>query len=370
MDLRISRKLRLFAFLATGLAGLTCASVAFARQELVPGSRFTSARAAALGDAFLPLGEDGAAALFVNPAAVGKIRGGQVDVNFGLETSSGFVDSAGLTSYNIYSLSANKANLTAHPNTQQGMGLSLLPTFSGKGFAIGVLAENQFVATADAAGNVRYHSLYQLIPAAAFGVRLAGGIVRLGYGLQYVHKAEGEVSVPSGAADLGYNQSLPQGSGLSHTVGFALTLPLAYLPAVNLVARNVFNTSYSSWSMIPIAANSPGAPATDKMSFDASFSLQPKIEQGAYFNIVGQYRDILNTSGMAMFGRLAGGLELSMRDFFFIRTGYGSGYPAAGIGFRMKRGEFNATWYSEELGQGYHQLRDLRYMFQFKMRSF
>src|SRR4051794_13358195 len=43
-----------------------------ARWDLVPGSRYTSARAAAMGDAFLPLGEDGSAGLFYNPATLAK----------------------------------------------------------------------------------------------------------------------------------------------------------------------------------------------------------------------------------------------------------------------------------------------------------
>ena len=124
------------------------------------------------------------------------------------------------------------------PGSFQAASAQLTPTFYGKGFALGLLMSNDIGATSDAAGNVRYRSLYQFIPAAAFGVRLAGGIVRLGYSVQWVNEAAGDVSVPSGT-ELGYNQNLAQGSGFSHMVGAALTLPLTYLPQFDLVARNV-----------------------------------------------------------------------------------------------------------------------------------
>src|SRR4051812_37177669 len=55
----------LFAFLLTE-------QVAQGRWDLVPGSRYTSSRAAALGDATLPLGEDGASGLFYNPSTLAK----------------------------------------------------------------------------------------------------------------------------------------------------------------------------------------------------------------------------------------------------------------------------------------------------------
>ena len=199
--------------------------------------------------------------------------------------------------------------------------------------------ENQFVGTSDEAGNVRYRTLYQFIPAAAIGARLAGGIVRLGYSLQWVNQAVGDISAPSGTDPLGYNQSLPQGGGLSSTAGFALTLPITYLPSINLVGRNLFNTRYTMPSLIPISKNSPGAPATDAMTFDASFSLQPKVESGIYMNWVLAYRDLTNVSGVAILGRLAAGTELSFRDFFFLRGGFGSGYPSAGLGFRVKKAD-------------------------------
>jgi hypothetical protein len=344
---------------------------AFARQDVVPGSRYTSARAAALGDAFMPLGDDGASALFNNPAAVGKIRKFQAEpMNLGLMANGGFTDSMGLDSYKIYSLSGNLPKLSASPGAYQGGGISILPNIAGPGFAVGVLMQNEFGASADAAGNVHYRSLYQFIPAAAFGLRLAGGIVRIGYSLQWVNEAVGDVTAPAGTDPLGYNQGLPQGSGFSHTMGFALTLPIAFLPSINIVGRNLLGTPFNMRSIVPIAASSPGAPATEPMSVDASFSVQPKIDSGIYSNVSLVYRDATNSSSDAPLGRLALGTELSFRDFLFLRGGFGGGYPSAGLGLRMKRGEFSFAWYSTEVGGSLYAQRDIRYMLQFMVRSF
>ena len=45
----------------------------------MPGARYLSARGAALGDAMLPWGDDGASGLFYNPASLGKIRNTKLD---------------------------------------------------------------------------------------------------------------------------------------------------------------------------------------------------------------------------------------------------------------------------------------------------
>ena len=83
-----------------------------------------------------------------------------------------------------------------------------------------------------------------------------------------------------------------------------------------------------------------------------------------------EFKDMTARTGASIFGRLCGGMEVSLRDFLILRGGWGQGYPSAGIGFKMKKGEFGFAWYSEEIGDTYHGQRDVRYMFQFQMRAF
>ncbi len=344
---------------------------AYARQDLVPGSRYTSGRAAALGDAYLPLGEDGASGLFYNPAGIAKIKKFQAEpMNLALYGNAGFANSFEATSaYKSTDLSEYKETLLKS-NSYNGLGAQILPSFSTRGFAFGLLMSSQVGAQHDpTADTIRYKSTYQFIPAIGTGVSLARGIVRLGYSLQWVNKAEGDITVPTAQAD-GYDQNLPQGSGFSHTIGAALTFPTMYLPCFNLVARNVGNTNYGGGSLVPFSKTSPGGPAVEKMSLDGSFSLQPKIGNGVYTNLVAELRDMTNISKLSMLERAAFGAELSFRDAFYIRAGFGSAYPAAGIGFRQKDNEFSLTWYSEEIGGGLRGQRDSRFMFHYRIGAF
>ena len=368
----IMRKQELLKVLAwVGVAWIGTAGVnAKAGQGPIPGSRFLSARAAAMGDAILPLGEDGATALFVNPIATQRAKKFQAEpLNLSLQTDTGFVSGLGIDSYKVYSLSSNLANIQANPNVVQGAGFAIAPSIVYNGIAVGFLAQSRQYASVDSANQVTYRSSYLLVPAAAYSVRLANGVIRFGYGLQWVNKAEGEVTVASASAT-GYNNSIASGGGLSHTAAFAFTLPIAYLPAFNLVARNAFSTNYSMPSILPVANGSTGSPSTEYTTYDASVSLSPKLGGGVNAQLVGVYKDASNRSDVPVMGRIALGAELGVKDFLFLRGGYGSGYPSFGLALRLKTGELGVAWYSEELTNQYRGKQDVRYMMQFQARSF
>lgn len=114
----ISRKLLRGALICLILVQCLGPSEAQAWDDLIPGSRYTSARSAALGGADLPLGDDGAAALFENPADIGKFRNFQVEgANVAFTANGGFTDNLGLDSYKTYSLSSNLPQLEASPGS-------------------------------------------------------------------------------------------------------------------------------------------------------------------------------------------------------------------------------------------------------------
>lgn len=346
------------------------------RDDFVPGSRYTSARAAALGDAFLPLGDDTASSLFYNPAAIGRVLRPQTEgINFQLYGNNNYLGSFGidnLNSYKVFGLSGYSPTLLKYAPAVHSVGAAILPGFSTPGFGIGILMQSQLTAHGNPGDTVSYRSLYQFIPALSVGAKLARGIVRVGYSLQWVNQAVGTVeNVSASDETIAYRQNLLQGAGFSHQLGFSLTLPIRFLPAFNLVARNVFGTSYESSSLIDFSPSSSGIPAHEPMTLDAAFSIQPKLGGGAYLNLVLEDRDVTNQSGMSFLGRLAVGAEFSFRDQFFLRAGWGSGYPSLGLGLTRKSGgELSVAWHSVEVGSGYHSVRDTRYLLQYQLRSF
>jgi len=341
-----------------------------ARMDSVPGSRYTAVRAAGLADAFLPLVDDGGEALFYNPALIGHLKRTHLELfNLQILGNSNFLNDLNLSSYKVVKLESFKSELQENTGKNLGAGISLFPNFFFRGFAAGVFLQSRVIAK-HSGDEIEYRSLYEVIPAVGGAIRLARGIVKLGYSLHWVNQAYGQATVSQDSSSLGYENGIYKGSGMSHNFGFSLTLPYNHLPAFNLVARNIGGVSYTTSSLVPFGENTAGAPPDEESSFDASFSFQSKIGKGGYYNFVLQARDLTNRSNMPWGVRAAFGFEVSFRDNLFFRVGYGSGYPSAGIALRRKKSEFSLSWYSEELGTAIDRNRNINILLQYQLRVF
>ncbi|MDR3608079.1 MAG: hypothetical protein P4M08_11945 [Oligoflexia bacterium] len=367
--------MRFFLYFASILLSAGFGPLAQAREDIVPGSFYTSAQSAAMGDAAAPLASDTASALFQNPAALAKLKGIQAEpLNLSLYGNTGLFSQVGTTPSAVYqatSLSSLVPSLQKNPGNFSGLGGAFLPNFYFKGIAFGLLAQSQLGAVANSNGTVSYRSLYQLIPTAGTGIKLASGIVRIGYSLQWVNQASGSVSgVNPGTTPLGFNQQLQQGSFFSHNIGFALTLPYQYLPQLNIVGRNLFNSGFNTRSLYSFTPSSTGAPTKDPSTIDVGLSFVNKLGGGNSVNFSAVDRDATNASGVTILGRMALGIEFDFFESVFLRAGWGSGYPTAGIGVKLATSEISFAWTSEEIGNGYHDDRDERYLVQFQFRAF
>lgn len=336
---------------------------AHARSEYIPGSRYTSARAAGMGEAFMPFALDGASALFYQPANIAGLQKPAFELfNFQLLANTNVLSAGGITFYRAASLSAFNSNLATIPEKFAAFGYTFLPVYSMRGFAFGLMYQATHMARITN-GVVHSHSLYQLIPTAGFGIPLARGIVKLGYSLQWVHKATGDVSPATG-----YSDGLLKGSAFSHNVGFSLNLPYKLLPSVNVVARNVLGATYGSTAIVPFTGASSGTPPEEPMSIDASFSIQPKTGNGGNLNFSVGLRDSLGSSGASLMKRLNAGLEFMFRNSIALRAGYRSQYLSLGFGVTSQSGEFNAALYSEDIGNENLSVKDTRFLIQYQVR--
>jgi hypothetical protein len=367
------KTLHLLTFLISLWTAFDAVSWADCAGSCVLSSRYTSTRAAGMGDAFLPLADEPSSALFYNPAGIAAIHGFQFEpLNLELSANAASVGTAGIKAYDSYSLSGNSDTLKKNAGTTLSNGAMLLPSFGFPGFAAGVLYQNKFFAQeqTDEAGKINYRSMYQLIPAAGFGIPLANGIVRIGYSVQWVTEATGSQTVSDSSSSIGYNQNLNQGGAFSHNFGYALTLPYKYLPEWNVVVRNIGGAHYTGTKLYSFSANPAGTPTTDPMSIDTSFSIQPKLGNGTSVNLVFEEKDITNKSKISIMDRLAFGTEWVVRRTFFLRGGFGNGYPSAGFGIKTPGGELSFSWSSVELSDTYHGDRDIEYTLQYQMRVF
>jgi hypothetical protein len=343
-------------------------------RNSIPGSRYISARAAGMADAFVPLADDGASALFYNPAALSSLKNLRGEVlNLSFEANNDYVSGfAPLDFYKAPSLPSYAPTLPS--GRYPGVGYSLLPNFSARGFAFGALLQTR-ISAKNEGGLVSYRSSYRFIPTLGTGLRLANGIFRIGYSFQFVSKAEGEVTnVPISSSPLGYNQQVSQGSAMSHNIGVNITLPVTYLPVISAVARNVGGMKFQSISLIPFARNATGVPADEEMTVDFGLGLSPRVGSGDSLSIAFQLKDATVTSGFKIMDRVSVGTDYSIRGSYSFRLGYGLGIGLdginAGFGFKGKKGDFGLAWYREELGTPAAPDRERRWLMHYQLRIF
>ncbi len=306
----------------------------------------------------------------VNPAGIAKISG----FHFEPLVLQGQLNKTLTTDYlknsaTIYDLNVMKDSLMAQPGLQPGGSFSIFPNFGFRGFAAGVLYQRRVLATYDGT-NIIGKSSSQFIPTVGGGFRLASGVLRFGYSLQWVNQASGTVKSLPTDSNIAFGRSIGQGSGFSHNAGFALTLPYRYLPVLTGVARNIGGLKFTQPSVVHFTKDPSGRPANEVASYDAGLGWIYKGPLGLKLSFQGMMRDLTNTTDSTFLKRGAVGMEIEIFWSIKLRGGYGSGYPSAGVGFDFLRSALDMSWMSEDIGTRSSPVRDQRYILQYAFRIF
>lgn len=338
--------------------------------DRIPGPRFNSARCAALGQSCMPSVDEPSESLMVNPAGVAKQRGVHFEpLLLQTQANKTLVRDFPTDAAKIYNLNSMSPALQDKPGLAPMGGFSIFPNFGFRGFAAGVLYQRKIAPVYR--NSVLYgDSVSQFTPSVGIGFRLASGVLRFGYVLQWVNQASGRISFNTTDTNISYGRQLPQGSGLSHNAGFALTLPYIYLPSLTLVARNIGGLRYNMPSMIHFSQDPSGRPATEKASYDVGIGWLYKGPFGSKFNFQGVFRDASNTADATALKRAAFGIELDILSTVKLRGGFGSGYPSAGLGFELLKSRVDISWFSDDVGTRATPVRDQKYMFQYSFKLF
>jgi hypothetical protein len=337
----------------------------------VPGSRYQSARALSMGNAYIELADDAASSLFYNPAGIAKIRGFQFEpFNLGIQMDPGFVGAVSEQSLQFPSFSTYKAKVKATPGVRHGASMSAAPAIAFRGFALGVLYQQSASAVYEEDGTYTIRGHRELVPAVGFGLRLASGVVRIGYSGQYVSKTEGEDTGVDAATTRDWHDGFSQGAGLSHNAAVTFTIPTAFAPSFNLVARNIGGLSFGQSPLMSLAGSSAGTPSSVPATYDAAYGMHFKLTSGGVIHVAAEYRDMLGASGASILSKVGLGVEADLASKIQLRGGVNAGWVSFGVGFRSKKNEFHVGYFVDERGAAFLGDGDPRWMLQWEGRLF
>lgn len=358
-------KLIVFTFLSLNITSLAFAQLSF--NDAVFPELATSARAQALGNAFIGKVDDSTSA-FYNPAGLGTVRYGHLHLaNIHLESNKGLVNSA-----------AGGRALDAVGNVTKGFSLDGLRELTGENR--GVLTHSRFQTTPNvlfrffSAGfllnrqtktytgeeedaNFEYADRIDFGPYAALNISLFGGVLKLGATgvLLNRHEAIGEAESDEPFELDG--EDYKKGSMAYIVAGGRLTLPIALMPTFAATLHNAGDNGFSG--------RAAGAPDKIKQQIDIGFSLTPQISNTTRIHFEADYKDIGSAhDDVATVRKILFGMEIDFARAFFIRAGYGDGFGSGGIGIRTRKLEFDLTTYAVDTSNDDFQGKeDRRYSF-------
>ncbi len=340
-------------------------------MDRVPHSRFPSVRGAGMGDSILGFVDDTQGALFYNPSAFGKLRDFKFEpINVRAAGNSDVTSALGPDSLKYASSSKYVDYLSENPGKTPSSEFSVFPSFRLPYFGMGVLYQNENRSTADSSG-INYRSRSLFIPTVGTGFRLASGVLRFGYSLQWVSLAQSTGTVVhTASAATRSNEKITEGSGYSHNGAMTVTLPFHYQPSFQLVARNIGGLNYSGKPIFVSAAGATSAPAKEHLSLDVGTSWFAKFSASSEMKFSIVYRDFTDSSSTARWGHFAFGTEFGLGDLFFFRAGYASAYPTGGFGLKTKHVALDFAWSSDEIGAGLRSSRDNKLSLQLRIHAF
>lgn len=363
----------LFTLCSVGLAVLY-GSLAYAHGPSFAGEIdefYSGVRMMGMGGTYVNVVND-ETALLTNPAGLGKLR----DLTFTIfdpEVHAGFTDTEIVTISN-YAGALNVQGLLDILNTAKGKHwyakYQVFPSIVGPNFGTGVLAKYQYNAEVNEAGtNFRFDYVSDLAMPLGYTFRFFSGVMKIGVVGRLMNRTEVHSDIDPTSTGLELKNISSEGIGIGADVGMILTAPVAWLPAIGGVVRDVGNTTYDlREGMLNATA---ARPLATEQTIDVSFSAQPIISNRIRATIALEYRGIttpLVEGQEDAIKRAHAGIEFNFADFAFLRGGANQGYWTAGLEFATERFQLQAATYGEEIGTPTTRREDRRWIGKFALR--
>ena len=336
-----------------------------AKADAVNAEWSSTARALSMGNVGIASSDDPSSASFYNPAALARAKkttieifNPQLDLGGGVfSLSHSFADWAKQASY-----SKSLPLLKAQPGTASSLAISVFPNVTAQNFSFGVLLSGKSSAYYNGDKDAYYyHSRKLLVPSLGMSAALLASRLKLGVSVRGVQVNEADTVTPGSTSTVGAFNNSRNGFGIGLDGGMLMTMPMAALPTLGLVARNLGGIAFPTAPVIPLGGATSTRHELIKTSYDAGLSVSPKFGQRDQLTFATDYRDMLNSTGTVMVRKINVGLEFASMKYFFFRLGFSQGYWTAGFGLNSKAGAIDIGTYGEELDATGHAFLDRRY---------
>lgn len=318
--------------------------------ELVP-----SARALAMGNAFICKVDDSSAA-FYNPAGLGTVRNTHFHLNsFSIETNKDYIQLGGNKAMDIASDMTGKLSLNgtrkllldsrgaiAHSRA------SFAPNFTTRYFSFGYMFAQRSRSTIAPGEDATFeyafrqdHGLY-----GALNISLFGGIIKFGWTSVFLNRKEINDESDKDLGIVLTDNEFKKGFSIQHIGGARVTLPWLWLPTFAATIHNALDTDFTQR-----AGGQPGTPAKNLI---LGASVTPQIASTVRLHMEFNWRDfLLQAEGVNFTRRYSLGMELDFSRKAFIRIGYGDSYGSGGIGFKSQSMEMDLSTYAVDTSTDY-----------------
>jgi hypothetical protein len=329
---------------------------------------YNGARALGMGGAGIAVVND-ETSLLSNPAGLGKLRDSygtlidpEMDGSFNnkrMYDTKAYVDP--------FDLEQVRDTLDYSRETYYHVKGQIFPSFVVRNFGIGIHFSKLLDAQMSADGT-QMTTFYQDDIALHMGMNLRffDGRVKIGA----VGKAIARIEVDQTLAipgSLALSDTASEGVAVTSDVGLTLAAPVAWLPTVSAVIRDMGGAVFTSGSGVRMQTTN--RPKTVDQDMDVAFALFPIHGNNSRSTFTLEYQKLKASTLATDKSRYYHvGYEYNYSDLLFFRAGMNQRYWTAGFELASEHTQFQIASYGEDIGTEGNPIEDRRYLFKFAFR--
>lgn len=309
-------------------------------------------------------------ALISNPAALAKLR----DYYFTLIDAEGSVSAEAEEIVGLDVLKSGEPqealekcneNLDRHLQTK----VQVFPNIVFPYFGVGLYNVYEINAEVVSETNTFYYDYNNdYAGVLGFGVPIAGGIIKFGATGRAINRTEiHRDDLDPASTDLRFKNLASSGVGFAVDAGLLLSAPIAWLPTIGAVYRDIGDTQYNYSKGLFLTTTD--RPEGTKGTLDVGIAISPILGKRVRSTWSLELRDVMDVHEEKDYMRRAhGGFEINYADALFFRGGWHQHFYTAGLEMAIANYQFQAATYGEDIGTVDAKREDRRYVIKFAFR--